>query len=257
MQEWWRPQSLDEERAARWAFGPVDLWIRRSRHEWRLAIDRRTGRSGEDVAVEADREFPADTTGMELVRFGMERTGPTVRVLPLLAPLPVVCRPEQPFHLLPQGEVTAFIGSPLWLRVEAEDGALAHEIDLHRPSSTWFGPDTRTGERCYANRIRIRLHRERLQFSPTRAMTRLRLRNRSPQVLTVRQFKLPVPSLDLFLAREGGLWSEALQVDFEPRGEVGIEVLPSQDPDRLTRIASARQPRTGSRLIAALTQVLR
>lgn len=257
MSPWWTPIELAEEQAALWRAGPVDLWIRRDAHEWRIAVDRSTGREDEEVQVlHPASPWLDEGQDVEVVRFGADITSPAVRVVPALAPRPMVCRPEQPFRLLPQSEVTAFVGCPLWLRVLAEDGALVHEVDLHRPSGTWFGPDTQTGELCFANRTRLQLHRERLVHSPLRATTRLLLRNRTDEVLTLSQFKLPAPSLDLLLSVDGSFWSQAIEVAFERSGSAEIEVMPSRDPRRVQVLSPARLPRGHGRLISALSQVM-
>lgn len=258
MTPWWTPIALEVEQAAVWRAGPVDVWVRRNAHEWRIAVDRSPERDDqEEVEVAVGAPWPEDTAAMEVVRFGMARTGPGLRIVPALAPRPMVCRPEQPFRLLPQGEVTAFVGCPLWMRVLAEDGALLFEVDLFQPSGTWFGPDTQSGELCYANRTRLRLHRERLQHSPLRAMTRLLLRNRTEEVLTLSQIKLPMPSLDLVVSERGRLWSQALEVEFARGGSAQIEVLPPLDPPRVSVLTPARLTRGPGRLISALSQVLR
>lgn len=257
MSPWWTSIELGEEQAALWRAGSVDLWIRRDAHEWRIAVDRSAAREDEEVQVlhPADR-WPEEGAGIEVVRFGSDRTSPALRVVPVLAPRPVVCRPEQPFRLLPQTEVTAFVGCPLWLRVIAEGGALEFEVDLHRPSGTWFGPDTQSGELCFANRTRLHLRRERLKHSPLRATTRLLLHNRTDQVLTLSQFKLPAPSLDLLVDTDGSFWSQAIEVGFERGGSAEIEVLPSRDPRRVQVLSPARLPRGHGRLISALSHVL-
>ena len=113
-------------------------------------------------------------------------------------------------------ETTLFLSAPLWLRVYLDGREVALvDTPIARPSDTWFGPDTMTGELCYALRTSARLHPEHLPRRPHRAISAVRIQNNTPSVLHIEKLKVPVPHLSLFVSDEGHLWTEALTLERE------------------------------------------
>ncbi|MCK6507223.1 hypothetical protein L6R53_28270 [Myxococcota bacterium] len=254
---WWGEVALELGQAACWHLGQVDLWVQRRAHEWRVAVRRLPDGSDAPVQVELPAPLPLDAPGLEVHRFGAEQTSARLQVSPVLAPRPVVCRPDTPFALLPGSAVTAYVGTPLWVRVQAPGGRLLHEVDLHRPSGTWFGPDTRQGELCYANRTRLKLDAAELQHVPTRAITPVHLSNDGDGPLVVRRINLPVPKLELGVAPGGTLWTDPVRVRLQQGGQVTVDIDDAPPERRLRPLAPPRVERRDRHLIAALADVLR
>lgn len=254
---WWGEVSLEPGQSGAWRLGPVDLWVQRRAHEWRIYLRR--PEVGRDAAVEVQipAELPAVTSELEVHRYGAVQTSGRLQVSPVLAPRPVVCRPDTPFVLLPGSAVTAFVGTPLWARVQSPGGRLLHEVDLHRPSGTWFGPDTRTGELCFANRTRLKLDAAELEHVPTRAITPVHLSNDGDQPLLVRQINLPLPRLDLSVAPDGTLWTDPVRLRSQQGGQVTVDLDETPADRRMRVLAPARVDRRERHLIAALADVLR
>jgi hypothetical protein len=61
----------------------------------------------------------------------------------------------------------------------------------HRPSDTWFGPTTMTGELCYAIRTSVRLNLENLPARPGRAISVVQVKNQSRTDLKVEKPRVP------------------------------------------------------------------
>lgn len=114
-----------------------------------------------------------------------------------LATRPVVARPNQPLHL-PSGEkVTLFVGIPLWFSLARDDDVLLDE-PVALLSDTWFGPDTRNGEVCYACPTHARLSMEGVARSVFKAITPVEIRNEGEAPLIVDKVNLPIPNLALY-----------------------------------------------------------
>ncbi|MCB9780623.1 MAG: hypothetical protein H6742_18795 [Alphaproteobacteria bacterium] len=219
-ERWWGDVTLVPGEEEGLLLGPVGLRIRRRRYEWTVGVRRDPDADPLRVArgpgvVEGD---------VELARFGMEEPGDTLRLLPVLAPRPVACRPEIPFVLVPRQAVRAYVSTPLWLRVSMPDGTVLVDIDIHRPSGSWFGPDTLEGELCYASRTMLRLHPEDVQHVPHRAMTEVHLRNPAETPLRVSQVAVPVPRLSLGTDSAGHLWTQSLTMGVEPGGLAAVSI---------------------------------
>lgn len=254
---WWGEVALELGQVGLWRLGPVDLWVQRKAHEWRIMVQRRPDRLDRQAQVVMPADPPQPTLELEVHRYGADRTTGWLAVRPVLAPRPVVCRPDTPFVLLPGSAVRAYVGTPLWARVQAAGGPLLHEVDLYRPSGTWFGPDTRQGELCYANRTRLKLDAAELHHVPTRAITPVHLSNDGDQPLLVRQLNLPLPKLELGVAPDGTLWTEPVRFRSQQGGQVTVDIDETPADRRLQVLAPPRIERRERHLIAALAHVLR
>ncbi|HLA40420.1 MAG TPA: hypothetical protein VJ417_10500, partial [Candidatus Glassbacteria bacterium] len=152
--------------------------------------------------------------GAEMTRVSLKSTAEVIEIMPALADRPVVVRPEKPFYVLPGEEVTFYVGTPLWIRIESgRQKARLVDLPLHRPSDTWFGPSTMVGELCYASRIFGKLTPEEISFRPHRAHTAILLRNRSAGSVLLDRFNLPVPNLSLYYDQNGNLWTQTVSLE--------------------------------------------
>lgn len=249
---WWGELRLQTDETCAWTLGPVQVWIQRRHHEWRVA----TSRAAEAEAGAPDRrlgvEFPAEGPGVEVVRFGMAQTSPLLRVRPALAPLSVVCRPEPPFVLHPGMAVEGMVSTPLWMRLETEQVPVLHEVDLHRPSRTWFGPDTTQGELGYASRTKLRLSQEEFRHDPTRAATRIRVQHHGEEPLRIAQILVPVRSLSVGATAEGTLWTEDLRFGSTAGGLVDAQLGAMPPQVQRPLLCTPRSPPDGPLLHRAI-----
>lgn len=114
-----------------------------------------------------------------------------------LADRPVVARPNQPLQL-PSGEkVTLFVGIPLWFNLKRGEDILL-DTPFALLSDTWFGPDTRNGEVCYACPTHARLSMEGVARSAFKAITPVEIHNEDGAPLLIDKVNLPIPNLSLY-----------------------------------------------------------
>lgn len=211
---WWGDFELEPRQCGRWRIGPSCIWIQRLDGEWRIA----TGRADDGDETIVDIEVPSDDIDLmkldTVARFGVSGTEQTLSVQPRLADRPVVTRPERPFYIAPHETVRVFVSTPLWLAISPGNAEHAlEEIPIARPSDTWFGTSTRSGELCYASRTACRLRLDDLPIRPHRASSEVRVRNEDDHELLLERMQLPVEHLALYQAEDGSLWTQDVELE--------------------------------------------
>ena len=208
---WWGHFTLALSEVLRWQIGPLTLQIRRTATEWQILEQREADENAGDIAVHVAEAGNFDEEAADLKRYALRQTESALSLMPRLADRPVVVRPRSTFTLLPQEEVTAFISTPLWFEVTTgANPRLLLDAPIFRPSDTWFGPDTRTGQLCYASRTHARSRLEEVPQRPHRALTPVVIRNAHETPLSFDRLSLPVPFLSLYADAQGYLWTQAV-----------------------------------------------
>lgn len=81
------------------------------------------------------------------------------------------------------------------------------------PKDTWFGPNHRSGEICYATAVDGRTELQQLRPRAFRAVTPIEFHNTSQQQLRFDRMNVPVPALPLFYsASTERLWTSQIKV---------------------------------------------
>lgn len=192
----------------------MSLWIRHTEYEWRIAYESKGDPMDSNVELKvplADFLPGPDST---LNRFSSRDPGDVLILSPALADRSFVTQPEAPLYILAGEEVTLYISSPLWVRIECGDlPRFLQEMPIYRPPDTWFGPSTREGELCYASRTQARLSLEEVPLRPHRVVTPVKIRNLVNQALLLERLNLPLIHLSLFGAADGYLWTQAITLE--------------------------------------------
>src|SRR5690606_271541 len=157
--------QMDLDATGHWKLGPLHLWVARFKNEWR--ISNTSSHDPDDRTIEVESPFKGHTSipkDIEIARFGGKETGSSIRFTPALADRPVVIRPEMPFYLPSNDEVTIFVSTPLWLNVTVQPNSRKlFSIPILHLSDSWFGADPTEGELCYAARSKAKLRFEDLK----------------------------------------------------------------------------------------------
>jgi hypothetical protein len=206
---WWDAHEIEQGHTLRCAVGPLTVWLYRGEDEWRLAWER-AEESDDVLRVEVETRLGLPRTARH-ERYVFQRSSQAARLRPLLADRAVVVGAYQPVFVPSGEETTLYISSPLSLQVEVgEAGVVLQEIPILRLSDTWFGPNTREGELCYAARTNARHSLREVQLRPHRAVTPVRIRNQGRTQLPIEKLSLPVPLLSLYGRADGSLWTQAI-----------------------------------------------
>ncbi|MEW6074635.1 MAG: hypothetical protein AB1726_18835 [Planctomycetota bacterium] len=212
---WWDQFHLRPGTTGHWRVGPLRLWIRRDPRE--LWVARETAPEGEEdvLAVEIPARAPAGSRA-SVTRYAVREGHDIFRLEPALADRPVVVDAEHAFFVPPGEEAILYLSAPLWYRLRvAQTGAILEDVPLRRPSDTWFGPTTLTGELCYAMTTSAQLDLESLPPRPHCAVSAVQVHNGGTERLLLEKMKLPAPNLSLFATPAGLLWTETLHVRHE------------------------------------------
>lgn len=209
MSTWWGDYQIPAGAKQRWRIGSLELEIEHQPAEWVVRHRHLEMEAEDETTWETDTTALTEGPELKIQRHILGSDGPDIQLLPALADRPVVSRPRNTLIVHPDKEVVVYIGSPIWLQVRTV-GQLLLELPIQRPSDTWFGANTRSGELCYATRTSARQVLADLPPRPHRAITRLTVENRSRDALTLEKISLPVPVLSLYADREGHLWTPAL-----------------------------------------------
>lgn len=253
---WWGDSVVPHGTCARWRIGPLRLWAQRLPGEWRIAREA----SDESTSATIERGVRAkvdDLLGHDsLGRFAMGGEDESLTLTPRLADRPVVSTPRRPFYIPSGEEVTVHIGTPLWIELRAgERQTWLDEFPIHQPSDTWFGPNTRTGELCYASRTFCRLQLGELQRRPQRATTAVLIQNHTDSPLYLDRFKLPVPFLSLYCDDgTSNLWTNDVvleRVEGEELDPLRVSEVPPASLANATRISEPRRKHGGNLMVRA------
>lgn len=255
---WWGEFILPMHSMGRWRVGPLELWAQHLSGEWRIAW-----RSGEELmqpvaGVELSLPIVNPDPDMQVCRFSFRETGKPLRLVPMLADRPVVVRPELPLFIPSGEEITLFVSTTLWvaLHMGMQTQPLI-EMPSLRPSDTWFGPNTRQGELCYASRTLAHTRMEDVIPRPHRAVTPVKIRNRSQDPLLLERLSVPVPLLTLHQDKDGHFWTQSLALERAGRdGEVHLQLGDASLPGDLSirQISTPRQTEDDSGVLRALSR---
>ena len=241
---WWGDFTVPKDRTVLWQIGPTTLWIHHGPRDWRIATVRGDDPFDSRLCIAQPTDEMGDPD-LSVARYALRDEDDTVRLSPLHADRPVVVSAQKPFYLPAGEEATLYIGTPLWVRIQAGRRQVTlTEFPLFRPSDTWFGPNTLTGELCYASRTTARLQLENLPLRPHRAVSAARIRNRAPTSLLLEKLKLPVKHLSLFCSDAGHLWTDSLTLERHEDSEhatVRLDGKPTRVVGRTTFVGPPRE----------------
>ncbi len=257
MQTWWGRQHWDLGATLGWQLADLQLAMTRLEQEWQIRIQR-------PLHISEDRndwQILNPTVAQQLDAGELRRhvgatTQESMQLLPTLADRPVVVRPAHQIFIAPQVSVTIYISTPVWL-LFCSDDAHAPLIDLPvtRPTDSWFGPNTRQGELCYATRVVGRLHLQELSQHPFRAVTPVRIYNGGSQAFPLQRLAVPVQFLPLYVSEASRLWTPTLNV-YCDAGNQQAEIRMANRVDNAagptTLLAPPRTPLGTGNLVRAL-----
>jgi len=240
---WDAPYALPVDTTAAIEIGPLRLWLERREHEWRAIAARHDPLAEPASAVHLPAPTAAPANG-HATRYAAPPEHSHFTLKPRLADRPVVVRPDTPLRILPGCDVDVLVSTPVWVAVflssQASEGRALRrpvtalgsdelelfELPVVRPSDTWFGPNTLEGELAYISKTSARLAFNELPLRAGRAVTRIRVRNRTLEPMTIERVLLPAPELQLYVDPASNIWTQAVDVELKGNGVADIRYLP-------------------------------
>ncbi len=264
---WWGTFDFEEDDAGCWRVGPTTLWIHRSSRSWRI-IHSSSNDALDDAAfvaaptsVSRTELLPDDPPdGSTVLRYSFQKSADRqIVITPMLADRAVVVRPETPLYILAGEDLTIFASTPVWMRIEAgSPPRLLTEIPSHRPSDTWFGPDTIEGELCYAVKTAGRLRLDKLPLRLHRAVTPIHVHNRASDALYLERVQIPVQYLSLYRGENNFLWTPPVDLDRESSGDqaaVRLAHRPPTEAGASTLLSKARHEVRSNMIIRTFSSI--
>jgi len=244
---WWGNIKIEMDQTVLFRIGPLDLSITRTPNEFQIRTKRMQQQPENLTRCSVDFDArPLEGGSAERCIF--RETPDTIRLMPALADRWVVAQPSDPLFISPDEEVTLYVSSIVWVRISTRDGeVLMRDMPVIRPSDTWYPPNNPLeGQLCYSARTAARLNPALLPRRPFRAVTPLKIKNKSSLTLPIERVAIPVPSLAMYNTASGQLVTQsvdAVSVERE-RGRSQVEVdlgkRPTTALGELTKLADSR-----------------
>ena len=208
---WWSPFSVEADETLLYTLGPTHLFIEHLYQELVFRWASSGQPSDTNVVLQRNVENPLGDHNVHLQRFAIGQSGIRLKLQPHLPRRPVVARPAIPFYVHGHRAIDIFVSTPLTLRLMEVDGnhPLVEVPTITLPS-TWFGPNPREGELCFASLTQARLDPLKLPIHPMRAITRVTIDNRNSEPVKVERLKLPTPLLALYTNSAHQIWTNAI-----------------------------------------------
>ncbi len=212
--KWWGDYHFNLGQARTWRFGTLLVRITRGLQEWQLEYYRPRVQDEDEQSWQVIDNATDLGTSTVLERYFFQHTGEYFWLLPRLAHLPVVVRPHYPIYFAAGEHGTLYLSTPLWIAGYHDPGKPPlFDIPVVRPKDTWFGPDTRHGEVCFATPVVGRTELSHLLPRAFRAVTPVHVHNQSNGRLPLLRMNLPVPALPLFYQTDTfRLWTSPIDV---------------------------------------------
>lgn len=246
-EQWFGDFDVPVNATLHWRVGPMILWIHHNPREWRLFTESTGDTFDSTVALVRKQELQqAEVQDSRIQRFLMRSDSPHLNLGLRLPDRPIVSRPVSPVSIPPNESICFYLSYPLWISVSAGSPAKTlTEFASHRPSDTWFGPNTQEGTLCYAVRSRCRLNLSEHAHIPNRAITPLVIRNLGEDTLRLEKLQLPVATLSVYRSAEDGLllWTQAVTLIREEDGDLAALQLGSGPPEEAGKASLVAGPR--------------
>ncbi|MFT4020204.1 MAG: hypothetical protein QM666_01650 [Acinetobacter sp.] len=213
--KWWGEFHFEPYQSRTWQFGSLFFRLTRYEQEWRMEYHRPAVQFDYEQEwkeiLEPDFGFPQP---VHVERYMFRKMSGVFHLMPHMADRSVVIRPVDPMYIPAGQRGLLYISTPLWLTGYAEGQKEAlFDIPVIRPKDTWFGPDKRTGELCYATAVDGRTELELLTPRAFRAVTPIIFQNTSHEQLRFDRMSVPVQALPLFYSDSTHrLWTSHIKV---------------------------------------------
>ncbi len=214
--KWWGEFEVPHGQARTWRLGLLLLRVSRLAHEWRVSRQRATLADDAFEVATLGQDEPL-TGAADISRYATSGSSETLRMSPSLPDRSVIFRPQPAIRVLPHQNVTLYVASPLWLRLEEAPNTFLDELPATAPTQTWWGPSTMEGEPCYAARTHGRFRLEDTEAYRHRVLTSVDVQNAADEALLIQRLNVPVRRLSVYAAADGRLWTEAVHLQRSSR----------------------------------------
>lgn len=225
----WQPCRFIPGDAWSWKLGPLELFVRRTRREWRIGY-RHDPAESTNARLSPGQvvEFVPD---LSWYRWPTSDEGSEIFMAPVMPDRPLVVRPDAPITLNPGRGVDFFVGVPAWVAVSETGTKGQHFVDVpSRPlSDTWFG-ELDAGALCYSSITSARRFLDEMDERPNRIVCKLEVRNDNDKPLVIERICLHTEFLEVF-AGEHFLWAPEGRIIYKGLNQTSQIIFSKTPPD--------------------------
>jgi hypothetical protein len=192
---WWGNAIVAEDQSHFWKIENYVLCVDHHQQEWRFSEQHHA-------------EQP-----LQYTKFIAKNMTQEILVRPCLPNRPLVLQLHEPLYLQPHTDTLLYFSLPVWIRIEfprlMQDLA---EFILTPLSDTWWGPNTYSGQLCYAHATQPTTQVESMPPSQTQAYCPIFLNNQTSKPVFLQHLYLPLSFLTLYESAHHDLWTEQLNI---------------------------------------------
>lgn len=245
--KWWGEYHFELNQSRTWQFGSLLLRLTRRAQEWRMEYHRPFVQHDDEQSwkeiIDSEFVLPQPT---HIERYMFRKTPDKFQLMPRLADHSVVIRPIEPIYVPAGQKGLLYISTPLWICgfVDGQKDPV-FDIPVIQPKETWFGPDTRTGELCYAADVNGVTDLEPLARRAFRAVTPIIFHNTSHEQLRFDRMNIPVVALPLFFSESTNrLWTSHIKVIHDTSDRPPRVKIENRTPPRAGEVTYVHAPRS-------------
>lgn len=252
---WWGEFHFDPLETKCWRIGDRVIAVKRNKHEWTVWNKETDVESDQPTLVEAPK--PSDSfQDSEFHRYILNTTNGTLIIEPSLADRAMVIRPNKPFTIMPEEEIKIYVSSPLWMTILAPDSKMPiSDIPFWRPSDSWFGPSTMSGDLCYSKYTDAKMEKELIEKRSHRATTIVTIKNAQEEPLYIERLNLPTPALRLYSDQEGELWTDQIFITQHIEHSKSVSHVRHTSPENITNLKPISESRESSNKASFLSSI--
>lgn len=262
--KWWDTYVLERDQWAKWQIGPLLLFAQTRTFEWIFAWEPMGDPLTDTYAAEIPSKAAPNGERCRFSRYAFSDMSTQLLLEPRLGDRPFIVRTDDPLYLLAGEQTVLFVSTVVWIAAclyvdDQGDPRTLIELPAARPSDTWFGPNTREGELCYASRTHARTDLASIGPRPHRAITAVEISNHGSDSLSLEQLRVPVPALSLHHDEQHRLWTDAVcLVREEGQREASLTVMEASKhlPSGTTLLSSPRRPIEAGTIVEAFSRFL-
>jgi hypothetical protein len=210
--QWWGEFEFKLGETKCWRIDDRQISIRRNPHEWTIWNQETESEMQKPIVV--NKPGPEESfEHLDYKRYVLGSTSEQLIIEPSLADRAMIARPNKPLVVLPGEDITVFISTPLWMTILVPQREVPiADIPFWRPSDSWFGPSTMTGDLCYSKYTDAKMEIKNLEKRSHRASTTVTIQNATDDPLNIERINLPVPALKLYVDEDGEFWTDHVSI---------------------------------------------
>jgi hypothetical protein len=241
--QWWGEFEFTLDETKCWRIDERLIAIRRTTHEW--TIWNKETESELHTPIVINKPEPTESfDNVDYRRYVLGSTSEQIIIEPSLADRAMIARPSKPLVVLPGEEIKVFISTPLWMTILVPQREVPiADIPFWRPSDSWFGPSTITGDLCYSKYTDAKIDEQQLEKTSHRASTEVTLKNDLEEPLHIERINLPMPALKLYINDEGEFWTDRVFILQKLEHSKSVSRIRQLPPDNMATMRQVSESR--------------